>query len=205
MSVGSEDSLTELPLPFDISSAVSRALRITSSSGAHEDESHQIHPASIGNHSQSLTRYEPDFCCMQEYPSLSPCYQYSRPPPPAYQCRTNDAQPGLVNINSSSSIEQFYEFSDLSQPPFYGRTQSLSYQNFYPDKEPYTPPAKRRRNTIQCCHDSDYSLNDHIHDYYSDWPWTALLENKSLWRNFDEVGTEMVVTKGGRWVTCLKK
>ncbi len=208
MSVGSDDSLKELPLPFDISSAVSRALRISGSSRALagiESEDQNIH-IKDGSHMQQIpgfTRLRGESCpsnfsCVQDYTSQPPYYHYSKLPPYPNQPGICDSQPGLIDINPSSRLEQVYEFSDISQQSFCSRSQSLSYPDFYHTSDPYTQPTKRRRNTMQCSGSGEYSSDDYSPDHFSDWPWIGLLGNKPLWRKFNEVGTEMVVTKGGR-------
>ncbi len=208
MSVGSDDSLKELPLPFDISSAVSRALRISSSSKALAGIEGEIHPnhhtcLKDESHMQLITGLPDEsgpanFSCVQDYTTQSPYYHYSKLPPP-YHNATDicDSPPGFMDINPSR-LEQFYEFSDVSQQPFCSRTQSLSFHDFYQNSELYAQPATKRRNTMQCSDKCACSSDDYSPDHFSDWPWIGLLGNKSLWRKFNEIGTEMVVTKGGR-------
>ena len=215
MSVSSEDSLTELPLPFDISYAVSKALNISEHQaigGAAEDyagppDRNQYFSCYGAGGQPEEMRAGTDACC----PAIYNYMQEYHPQPPYYHCSTAlapgfptdqqtlassfDNPASLMNVSSSSSFEQFYELSDMAAQsgpsPFNGRTQSCSYGQFYTESS--CSPPRKRRNTIQYCDDPDNGS-----DHYTDWPWTACLDNSSLWTKFDEIGTEMVVTKGGR-------
>ena len=232
MSASSEDSLTELPLPFDISSAVSRALRINSTDGTdvpvYPSNHSTLYPANVaeggvltgfdspegGLRRDHNVCYRSHYCYpataqdCTPYSSYPTRYLFPRPPPPAYPSTRLDLPPYETMSSSSSTIsvhasgeeydtpsnpeqlEQFYKFMHSQSNPQHDRTQSCSYATFCPTD---SPPSKRRRNTTQYCED-DYG-ND---SEYCEWPWQVELENKSIWRQFDDVGTEMVVTKGGR-------
>lgn len=226
MSASSEDSLTELPLPFDISSAVSRALRINSTDGTsvpiYPNGHPAVYPVNVADGGEltgfdasggGLRRghnvcYPSHYCCPQDCNPFGSRYPFPRPPPPSYPhsrpdlplYETMSGSSSTISVHTSGEeydspsnpeqLQQFYKFMHSPSNQQHNRTQSYSYTTYCPAD---SPPNKRRRNTVQYRED-DYSPDVE----YCNWPWQVELENKSLWRRFDEVGTEMVVTKGGR-------
>ena len=62
-----------------------------------------------------------------------------------------------------------------------------------------SPPPKKKRRSSSCAlsmksyYEDDKSTEEHC-------DWGMELENASMWREFDSIGTEMVITKAGRSV-----
>ena len=259
MSISSDDSLGDLPLPYDISTAVSRALRINSTGGTaspHERDgcpkatrpstSLTADDTSVSNIKKNITKtiynrashpitasciYEtsltPNFTststALQHYHSNPPIYDhFAMEPMDAWSENTvtvsicSSSESMLDSQNDLEQLDQFCNYivsnSDDELPmdnttpsaaPIYpARTYpGPSYYYQYPISVE-SPPRKKPRSTS---HYADY----HYHSCSSpenspekcitdNAYWSMKLENASLWRQFDEIGTEMVITKGGR-------
>lgn len=266
MSFSSDDSLGDLPLPYDISTAVSRALRINSTDGSSspDDGSKVAHP------SNSLTAVDttshaikervamPQFNCTRQPSSASYVYEntlqpnftptdlhhYSNPGQStiydqfameavdAWNDNTvtvsicNSSESMLDSQNDMEQLDQFCNYivsnSDEELPldnnnssPAGAAAAPLYPSNSFPGPAYYyqypaavgmeTPPRKRQRSTSTTYREYQYPTScsstesspekcvDQLHDR-----WEIKLENSSLWRQFDRIGTEMVITKGGR-------
>ena len=78
-----------------------------------------------------------------------------------------------------------------------------------------SPPRKKHRSSApnieeyQCptsCISTESSpVNDADRPLQADGNnrWTMTLENGPLWQQFDRIGTEMVITKAGRYIHCV--
>ena len=261
-SVSSDDSLGDLPLPYDISSAVSRALRINSTNGTTSPRERNCCPQTVCP-SNSLTAVDTSGYDIKRQdmnghynplrnPSIASCL-YENPlqtnftpglhrfPPIPSQliypeqfgmeaadawsdntvtvsiCSSSESM--LDSQNDMEQLDQFCNYivsnSDEEPPmenstapvaaPIYpaGAYPGPSYYYQYP-VEVDSPPRKKPRSTSSCGN-YDYlgcSSTESSPDKCSIRPqkarWTMKLENALLWRQFDEIGTEMVITKGGR-------
>ena len=264
MSFSSDDSLGDLPLPYDISTAVSRALRINSTDGSSspDDGSKVAHP------SNSLTAVDttshaikeqvamPQFNRTRQPSSASYVYEntlqpnftptglhhYSNPGPPAIYdqfgmeavdawndntvtvsiCSSSESM--LDSQNDMEQLDQFCNYivsnSDEELPlennsstpagataaPIYPSNSfpGPAYYYQYPTVGMDTSPRKRQRSTSTygeyqyptSCSSTESSPEKYVSQLHD--CWTMKLENSCLWRQFDQIGTEMVITKGGR-------
>lgn len=263
-SISSDDSLGDLPLPYDISTAVSRALRINSTDGTaapHErdgcpkiacpsnslmgDDNSNVgikqHVTNVAfnraaNHHSSSASYvyeNTHFTSsvgFHHYPSNPPgpaVYdQFVTEPMDAWNDSTvtvsicSSSESMLDSQNDMEQLDQFCNYivsnSDDELPLESTSTAASIYPaGAYPGPSYYyqyqpasveSPPRKKPRSTTnytdyryQSCSSPDSSLDKCI----SQQPggnvhWAMKLDNGSLWRQFDEIGTEMVITKGGR-------
>ncbi len=263
MSTSSDSSLTELPQPYDISSAVSKALRIKSA-GKRSNERKTMRPRAVSYPTTSgyLTAYDfPAHRCDGDCylspvgyycPPSNNLYQYyghpssappasadpqqflyphhytaaavhpcSSPPTPAHQVEIDawGESTALSICNSSSEmlesqmdieqLDRFCKYIDSNSddeyiveksedgpedgPDDYGCFISGSLTSRLVD----SPPKKKKRKSMHSValsgyYDEDMDGGEELLD------WKVELENSSMWREFDRVGTEMVITKAGR-------
>ena len=217
MSTSSVDSLGDLPQPFDISNAVFRALRLSSSGGT-EVESHRP----VSERLKSLTATDGGERLKAPNPDVSSVSNTF--------CESvlEDIHLGEMEIEAwaemrsedllDTEIEQLDDFcryidndSDEEldsktddgdedfKPPCAERSHSYSD---YPRKRTRQPPAKKRRCTYYEGSSPDISPVKYAPEplLQKDCPWRVRLQNSALWRQFDRIGTEMVITKNGRYV-----
>ena len=213
MSISPVDSLGELPQPFDISSAVFRALRLSSSGGT-EVESHR--PAS--ERLKSLTATDGG------ERSKAPTPGVSSVPNTFDDSVLEDIHLAEMEIEAwaemrsedllDTEIEQLDDFcryiDNDSDEELDSKTEngdkptcaerSHSYSD-YPRKRTRQPPAKKRRCTYYEGSSPDVSPVKYAPEplLQQDCPWRVRLQNSVLWRQFDRIGTEMVITKNGRY------
>lgn len=255
MSSSSESSLTELPLPYDISSAVSRALRINSAGSgeenplprtrsrrslsfpgyydfpAHQGPSVSAYNGSDGENYAAASCYcsaasNPYFYSIPsadpQHPYFYPQHHYPaiHPNDPQVQMEveawTENTTMSICNsstdlLESQANIEQldrFCKYIDSSgdEELITDRGESSMLSSIKANYECYiagrrsamigSPPKKKRKNacamSLSSYFEEDYVGMDEIHD------WKVELENATMWREFDNVGTEMVITKAGR-------
>ena len=249
MSISSDDSLGDLPLPYDISSAVSRALRINSTDGAsipHEHPKNFCPPNSLTALDNPANDIKKNAAkqCFNYHNSASNVYERTLhsnyPPPyssnpPVYDQFRMDAMDAwsdsnvTVSICSSSEsmldsqndLEQLDQFcnyivsnSDDELPlestaaaPIYpaGLYPPPTYHYQFPAcADTQSPPRKMPRSTSSyadyhypSCSSTENSPDKCVRQNH----WRMKLENTTLWRQFDEISTEMVITKGGRYVS----
>ena len=260
MSISSDDSLGDLPLPYDISTAVSRALRINSTDGTttpHEQDGcpevacpsnslTAFDTASYGTKCRPLIhRASYPTTSIYAYESITPhtftpteLHHYSNPPIyDQFGMEASDAwndSTVTVSICSSSEsmldtqndmeqLDQFCNYivsnSDEELPlestttapaqvaPVYPTNScpGSSYYHQYPVRID-SPPRKKLRSTSSYgdyhypgCSSTESSPEKSINRLTQNLYWAMKLENVSLWRQFDQIGTEMVITKGGRY------
>lgn len=243
MSVSSEDSLSELPRPYDISSAVSRALRINS-----ENDETCLQSQCISRSARSLTafddsrgasiegyehnNYYPAECRVYDLPTAYGSLTYPIPSAPDQLPvqRSMEFYSDITTVRNTCSTDDlqanpshFFKYVECAdderlpaQPPefgplhhFYDRRYTISGDLVSPTvslpmrkkirscnsvtymddiNSPEISPVKKYPPPVSCYPPgADHAL-----------PWKARLENSHLWRQFDEIGTEMVITKGGR-------
>ena len=229
MSSSSVESLGELPQPYDISSAVSKALRIHSSSAESSSEvsargAGHVLPLTANETStaSNTLRARAKSCC-DDYQSRF----YSDPKVHYYETDfqmemeiadstisaiCNTFEDPLSAASSITELEHFCTFLDNSR--------DLEDQDVISTPEK-TPPTRR----MPCTHPSSLgasskrrkskrSLSFYEESSSSPEPspaalaclsgparnfgWVASLANAEIWRKFDRVGTEMVITKTGR-------
>lgn len=264
MSFSSDDSLGDLPLPYDISSAVSRALRINSTgSTSPDDGSKVVHPSNsltavdTSSHSIKAQVAMPHFNRSRQPSNASYVYentlqpnfttptgphQYPTPGQPAIYdqfgmeavdawndstvtvsiCRSSESM--LDSQNDMEQLDQFCSYivsnsdeelplennnsSGLAAAPIYPSNSfpGPAYYYQYPPVGLDSPPRKKQRSTTSSYRDYHYptscssteSSPEKCVGAQNAACWTMRLENLSLWRQFDQIGTEMVITKGGR-------
>ena len=267
MSISSEDSLSELPLPYDISSAVSRALRINSASDGtplrqphgrsmsvcpsyyltanddSRDASKEVRRASHPHNYYDCQYQSYNHSSQLHAINFEPKLNYPFPSHPDRSTFTiqTDMEPineiTAVTLCSSTEdfleseananqLDQFCKYIDCTNdndpittnipeygpvPPLYDtvhrrytitgesvplslrmrepmRKKIRSYTAYMDDcSSPEVSPMKQYPPPASC-----YTLGCQ--------QWTAQLENSHLWKQFDQIGTEMVITKGGRYV-----
>ena len=264
MSFSSDDSLGDLPLPYDISSAVSRALRINSTDGSTSPDgcSKVVYP------SNSLTAVDTTSHAIKTQVAMSPfnlasqpsttsyayentlqpnftptgLHHYSSPGPPIYDqfgmeavdawndhtvtvsiCSSSESI--LDSQNDMEQLDQFCNYivsnSDEELPLENSSSTSVAApiypSNSFPGPPYYyqyqvgleTPPRKKQRSTSNyreyqyptSCSSTESSPEKCVSRLQAQNNcWTMKLENVSLWRQFDQIGTEMVITKGGRYI-----
>ena len=259
MSISSDDSLGDLPLPYDISSAVSRALRINSTDGTTSMHERNGCPAGVCP-STPLTVFDttshdikghamnPHFNCLSDPTTASCAYdntlhlnfprlhhypnqlvypeQFGRESMDAWSDNTvtvticSSSESMLDSPNDMDQLDQFCNYivssseeelpvenTNSSAAPVYpaGTYPGPSYYYQYPVGVE-SPPRKRPRSTSSygdyqypSCSSTESSPEKLISRHQKVY-WAMKLENASLWRQFDEIGTEMVITKGGRYV-----
>ena len=262
MSFSSDDSLGDLPLPYDISTAVSRALRINSTgSTSPDDGSKVVHP------SNSLTAVDTTSHAIKAHVAMPPQLNRTRQPSSASYVYENTLQPNFTPtglhhypnpgqpaiydqfgmeavdawndntvtvsicrssesmLDSQNDMEQLDQFcsyivsnSDEELPlennsstgqsaaPIYPSNSfpGPAYYYQYPPVGLDSPPRKKQRSTSSIreyhyptsCSSTESSPEKCVGA--QNVRWTMKLENLSLWRQFDQIGTEMVITKGGR-------
>ena len=261
-SISSDDSLGDLPLPYDISSAVSRALRINSTDGTTSPRERNSCPTNVCP-SNSLTAVDTSSCkikrqdmnahfnCLRNSSTASCVYEnalqtdftpelelHQLPNQPIYPeqfgmeavdawgdntvtvsiCSSSESM--LDSQNDMEQLDQFcnYIVSNSEEElaiesstapvvaPIYpaGAYPGPSYYYQYPVGVD-TPPRKKPRSTSSYeyynypgCSSTESSPDKSICQRPQKAHWTMKLENALLWRQFDEIGTEMVITKGGR-------
>lgn len=265
MSSSSETSLAELPQPYDISSAVSRALQMDPNACSSDDvpSSHPIprrgrsfsyptaggyydfpaHSAAAYNASESenyaaaATYYHQtsspyyyaaipgsappeggQFLFPHPYSSIHPAEQQVQMEIEAWSENTamsicsggsNDLLESQVNMEQ---LDQFCKYIDSSgDEEFIGEKGESSMLGSGESDYGYnmrcrSPPPKKKRKNLPSC-------SMPLKSYYEDDPenmddlreWDMELENATMWREFDSIGTEMVITKAGRYEKYLKK
>ena len=270
MSTSSEGSLAELPLPYDISSAVSRALRIESTSSennapprrrlvkrarsvSYPSTSSYLttydYPAHSTKSAYNLSDSENNYAAAAAaayYSSNYPYYNHSfgphHPQQYFYPHHFSAVHPADLHVqmeveawsetatisicNSSSDLldsqvnieqlDRFCKYIDSSGDEDYIMEKTDDDYMSGPLKNDYerymarnrmmnSPPRKKQRNVLSTASyyeddlDSsvDTSLGESVYDQDVQ-QWKVELENSSMWREFDRVGTEMVITKAGR-------
>ena len=215
MSTSSVDSLGELPQPFDISNAVFRALRLSSSGGT-EVESHR--PASERLKSLTATDGErskaptPGVSSVSNtfYDSVLEDIHLAEMEIEAWaEMRSEDLLDTeieqlddfcrYIDNGSDDELDSKIENGDEDFKPACAE-RSHSYSN-YPRKRARQPPAKKRRCTYYEGSNPDLSPVKYAPEplLQQGCPWRVRLHNSSLWKQFDRIGTEMVITKNGRY------
>ena len=204
MSYYSNNSLHELPLPYDISSAVSRALRLDSIGGPELPVPGSQRPLN------SMAGRDVWSTSKAVNPRPSAYYTYNSLEDYALediQFEMNIRQTTEVDVGtleSQNSIEQLEEFCNyidneedlhIPDPPDFdslGRNGCRQYHSVSESKRSKQPPSKKRRKTvdIECPSGPDVAIKR--------YNWKISLANSDLWKKFDEIGTEMVITKNGR-------
>lgn len=271
MSSSSESSLVELPLPYDISSAVSRALRIDSTAtvratenslpgrssrslsyptGYYDFPAHGSTTASAYSVSSDGENYAAGYYC----PTVSNPYYYHHhhhslssgaiaapePQPYLYPHHYSAIHPADSHVqmeieawsetttmsicNSSTDLleskvnmeqlDRFCKYIDSSGDEEFGMGKDESNSCMLASaKTEYgcyvtrslrsvmtaSPPKKKQRKSTCVMSLSSY-YDDDLDDVDELRNWKVELENGNMWREFDNVGTEMVITKAGRWV-----
>ena len=263
MSFSSDDSLGDLPLPYDISTAVSRALRINSTgSTSPDDGSKVVHPSNsltaVDTTSHAIKAHvamPSQITCTRQPSSASYVYENTLQPnftPTGLHHYPNSGHPAIydqfgmeavdawndstmtVNIcrssesmlDSQNDMEQLDQFcsyivsnsdeelplennsstGQLQAAPIYPSNSfpGPAYYYQYPPVGLDSPPRKKQRSTSSfreyryptSCSSTESSPEKCVGAQNAHW--TMKLENLSLWRQFDQIGTEMVITKGGR-------
>ena len=267
MSSSSESSLAELPLPYDISSAVSRALRVNSTGGDAEESSY---PRSLGGRSRSLSYptgyydfpthhqastsaaaaaaynvgegsyggaayyctaatspyyYPPNISASiptsvgpEIHPYYYPHHYHSAIHPVAdpqvqmeVEAWTENTSMSICNssgdlLESQANIEQldkFCKYIDSSgeeelatEEESEQGTETTSYDCYVARNMRSamigSPPKKKRRSSV-VYYEEESTMAEEVRG------WKMELENASMWKEFDAVGTEMVITKAGRY------
>ena len=250
MSISSDDSLGDLPLPYDISSAVSRALRINSTdgTGAPDDAHTRRRPSnSLTAVDKTMNDIKPN--APRHYHNPAAGYVYERnlhssfPPPGLHQYTStppvydhfrmeameawNDSTVTVSICSSSESmldsqndmdqLDQFCNYivsNSDDDMPLETTTAPIYPTDMYPTptyhyryaESAESPPRKKARSASSyadyhypSCSSTESSPEKCTSKNY----WRMKLENAALWRQFDEIGTEMVITKGGRYVYRL--
>lgn len=256
MSSSSENSLAELPLPYDISSAVSRALHMDSMGGAENVYSKRSlsYPSGYYDfpaHNAATSAYSGVSSEGESYPAAayycptSNPYFYSMPNSAAAVTCTDPQQylyphhyhhstiihPSEVPqvqmeveawsdsttisicnnssdelLESQANIEQLDQFckyidssgdeelivADKTENQIMLGSMKNDYGCYVTDG---SPPKRERKNTCTMSLPSSSYFEDDAEELRS---WKVELENRGMWREFDGVGTEMVITKAGR-------
>lgn len=269
MSFSSDDSLTDLPLPYDISTAVSRALRINSTDGSisPDDDCKVIYPLTAvestshalknqptieqynrnRKRSSSSYTYENSFQSNLDQTGL---HYYQPPGPLIYDQFSMDAwsdntvtvticsssESMLDSQNDMEQLDQFCNYivsncdeelplADSSSSAQAAATAAAAVAPVFPSnscpRPPYhyqyqvgmdSPPRKK-------CRSSASSLGEYQHPTSTESSpekgaviplqaaqnnrWMMTLENSPLWQQFNRIGNEMVITKGGRYTYYL--
>ena len=104
-----------------------------------------------------------------------------------------------IDNDSNDELDSKIENGDEDFKPA-SAERSHSYSN-YPCKKTRQPPAKKRRCTYYEGSNADLSLVKYAPEplLQQSCPWRVRLHNSSLWKQFDRIGTEMVITKNGRY------
>lgn len=262
MSSSPEGSLVELPLPFDISSAVSRALRINSTGCLEENvyqrrgriarsfsypgyyQSFPAHQASTsGAYNVGQTEnYSAGYYCsssntnpyfysvpstaamIEPQPYFYPQHHYPAIHPADIQMEveawTEDTSMSLCNSSSDmlesqanmEQLDQFCKYIDSSgdEELIAEGAESNMLGNAAANYDCYiaggfqsaamigsTPPKKKRKSIFPVMSLPSYYEEDIDEDDIMG-EWRVVLENSCIWKEFDNVGTEMVITKAGR-------
>ena len=207
---GSDDILRKLPKPYDISSAVSRALRIDSS-----NRTEVTWPASEWP-SNSMTRIDGTDASKRLDPrsmlfSSTYCEDYLEDIQLDMEVEVwSEAGASEGDILDSEKnihqLEKFCKFIDSSGE------EDLEYlpDGYCHDQRPYSfsefsitprsrqPPRKKRRRTVGYDSSPDASPEKPQAQSEMKYDWNVRLANGDLWKQFDSIGTEMVITKNGR-------
>lgn len=270
MSSGSESSLAELPQPYDISSAVSKALHVSTTVHGAEGETVRPKPSRARTlsypgyydfpaHSSSASAYSENYAagyyCGTPYyfsPSVSaaaavaaaaaavatdPPQQYLYPhhyasihPAEAHvqmevEAWSESTTMSICNSTTDLSLEskvnmeqldQFCKYIDSSgdEELISEKAERSMFSSAGKDYRGYSaramsrsaaeyskesPPRKKRRSTCPVSI-SGYYEEDFEEDEDEDGArnWKVELDNSCMWKEFDSVGTEMVITKAGR-------
>ncbi len=256
MSSSSESSLAELPLPYAISSAVSRALHMDPSAcsdGTLPRRGRSLsYPMTAGSYFHDFPAHSAaaayNVSESENYPATyyhqtsSPYYYAAIPgsaPPEGGQflyphpysiihpeqqvqmeieawsestamsiCSGSGSGDLLESQVNMEQLDQFCKYIDSSGDEEFtvekGESSMLGSAEI--EYSCYnlrrgmagSPPPKKKRKSSSCAMA--------LKSYYEDDPdgmeelrdWGLELENASMWREFDSIGTEMVITKAGR-------
>ena len=169
----SEGSLRALPQPYDISTAVSRTLRLSSSSTAGTNRD----VARPGRRGPAYRVTAPDGGSATKGPGL-----YS-----AADSRTYSFETYFEDVQLEMEVEGWSSDGRSGGATEPHLDQFCRYlQSGDHDSSPESSPAKYSPGVYRP------SLQQHQPG------WTVRLENDRLWKQFDSIGTEMVITKNGR-------
>ncbi len=263
MSFSSDDSLGDLPLPYDISTAVSRALRINSTGSTSPDDGSKVtHPSNsltaVDTSSHAIKAHKiiamPQFTSSRQPSSASYVYENTLQPnftPTGLHHYSNSGQPAIYDqfgmeavdawndstvtvsicrssesmLDSQNDMEQLDQFcsyivsnNDEELPQLVQNNSATgqaaavapvfpsnsfpgpSYCYQYPPVG--SPPRKKPRSTASYREyhypSSTESSPEKCVGVRDVACWAMKLENLQLWKKFDQIGTEMVITKGGR-------
>ena len=234
MSTSSEDSLVELPPPYAISSAVSRALRIESTAGDEDSEEQrravnyplsnsyftaydfpthstnstyngENYPTAASYYCQASNPYYPTSALVDPHQYLYP-HHYSAVHPVESQVQMEieawSESTAISICNNSSSellesqmnmdqLDRFCKYIDSSGDEEFGeKTERNEYGCFISGS---SPCKEIRKDACSMPYYEDMDSPEQV------WKnWKVELENVNIWRDFDEIGTEMVITKAGR-------
>ena len=260
MSSSSESSLAELPLPYDISSAVSRALHMNTSVHAGETSRPKpraralsypgsgfydfpAHSSSASAFSES-NNYAAAYFCSNPYYFSGPVAPGTAEPPPQYlyphhysSIHPVDAHVQMeveawsesttmsicnsstdLSLDSKVNMEQLDQFckyidssgdeeliSEKGERSMFGSTSSADKDyrcySMRAQRSAYcieTPPRKKRRSTCPISLSGYYEEDYDEEEDEATRSWQMELDNSGMWKEFDGVGTEMVITKAGR-------
>ena len=216
MTTGPVNTFQELPQPLDIADAVSRALRLSSSGGT---EVQCPRPTSELGRLNSLTANDGLKATALGYSSH--CNTFCESVLEADHLAEMDIKAWAEARSSAehlleteTNIEQLGEFchymddSDEEFQPQSGESSGEEEQwcSHKQRRRVKQPPAKKRRSTISAADYEGSSPEASPVKYapeplqHPTHPWKVKLNNSYLWRQFDSIGTEMVITKNGRYV-----
>ena len=215
MSTSSVDSLGDLPQPFDISNAVFRALRLSSSGGteveSHRPVSERLKSLTATDGGERLKAPTTDVSSVSNTFCESVLEDLGEMEIEAWaEMRSEDLLDTeieqlddfcrYIDNDSDEELDSKTDNGDEDfKPPCAERSHSYSD---YPRKRTRQPPAKKRRCTYYEGSSPDVSPVKYAPEplLQKDCPWRVRLQNSALWRQFDRIGTEMVITKNGRYV-----
>ncbi len=224
----SDDSLRELPLPYDISYAVTRALRLDSVGGTELAVPASECPPNlltVNDGWNASKAFNPGFCAVTHtfgYVDVSDlALETIQLDMAVHQIQTGDVD----ILEQQGNLEQLDEFCK-----YIGNEEEeglLPFPSPAPNRRPYSisdcspvatranrQPRKKRRRTEEyhsspeaVSPDGAYSPSApsaagrfNPHPPPQCYNWKVSLVNSDLWESFDQIGTEMVITKNGRYV-----
>lgn len=216
-SCGSDVSLHDLPLPYDISNAVSRALRLDSASGTELTVPRSACPLNSPpgyNGWKDSKAASPGFCAVSHTCSYVDEYALEtiKIDMAVRQMQANDPNYMEPHVNDLDRLDELCQYIDdeeegLALAPSGHRPYSVSESTPVPVRASARPKPKRRR-TDECDSSPEVSPQRYSPPAGQFDPvgsaqrynWKVSLANLELWEKFDEIGTEMVITKNGRYV-----
>lgn len=215
MTTCSVNRLRQLPSPLDIADVVSRALRLSSSGGT---EVQCPRPTSEWGRLNSLTAIDGgnglkatalgcSSYCNTFRENVLEDNHLAEMEIEAWAEARSSTEHLLKTETNIEQLDELYRYIDDTDEEFQPQSVESSddEEQLQHRKRAKQPPPKKRRSAYYEESSPETSPLKYAPEplLHPARPWKVKLNNSDLWRQFDDIGTEMVITKNGRYVSIV--